>query len=160
MRAGSDWCTLCYTDLRPVPATPVAPEPPAPRSPDSPSAASPAVAAEVPTSSGATTAPARALPTDLSAEHYAGAGEVPAAATPRVRRGKHARTAPTPDQAEADALAAQLLARLAVEESGSPLGALTSLTESSGKKVALMVGGAGAIIVVLIALMALLGLLF
>jgi hypothetical protein len=148
VRAGSDWCTLCYTDLRPVPATPVAPEPATPS----------------PTAGSGTLEPTSALPTVLSAEHHAGAGDPPptptaAVPTPPVRRGKHARRAPDADkaQAETDALAAQLLAQLAVEESGSPLGALTGLTESTGKKAALMIGGAGAVIVVLIALMALVG---
>lgn len=159
MRAGSDWCTLCYTDLRPVPATPVPPEPPEPLAPP--------VTAEVPPAGDAASDGAGALLPDVGAEHYAGAGDPSAApaaptataATPPVRRGKHARRAPDADQAqaEADALAAQLLAQLAVEESGSPLGALTGLTESTGKKAALMVGGAVAVIVVLIALMALFG---
>ncbi len=93
----------------------------------------------------------------LAAGQQGGEGELPDASAPAVRRGKHARRAPAADAAEVDALAAQLMAQLAVEESGSPLGPLAVLTESSGRKAAVMIGGAGVMIAVLIALMAVVG---
>jgi hypothetical protein len=49
------------------------------------------------------------------------------------------------------------MAELAVAESGNPLGPLAALTESSGRKLAVMIGGALVLVVVLIGLMAVFG---
>jgi hypothetical protein len=134
VRAGSDWCTLCYADLRPAPA----PEPPAALEPVTAAAPEPELEAEpVP------------VATDAPAEEDA--------APVAPRRGKHAKHAARPSTAETEALAAQLLAQLAVEESGSPLGRYSSLMDTTGKKVALMVGGAVVVTLLVFAFMALVG---
>lgn len=129
VRAGSDWCTLCYSHLRTPPPASV----------------------EVPTEPVA----------DLSA-----APEQPA--EPRPRGGKHARLAPveaapegatagpTPDE-QAEALAAQMLAELAVSEAKSPLGPLAATFDTPGKRVALMIGGGVTAICLLLLLMAVAG---
>jgi hypothetical protein len=134
VRAGSDWCTLCYADLRPAPA------------PESPAALEPVTAA--------------APEPELEAEPVPVAADAPAeedAAPVAPRRGKHAKHAARPSTAETEALAAQLLAQLAVEESGSPLGRYSSLMDTTGKKVALMVGGAVVVTLLVFAFMALVG---
>jgi hypothetical protein len=127
--AGSDWCTLCYADLRPAP-----PEPPA----------APPVE--------------RALAT-------APVGPAVNGATPDQpgRRGKHARPDPagavggagnTPGaSAEAAALADRLLAELAASEAANPLGVLTTVLDTRGKRVAAGASAAGAVTIVLVLLM-------
>ena len=135
VRAGSDWCTLCYTDLRPAPPEPVAPEP-APVQPD---------------------------PADAAVEQSAPAEQ------PTGRRGKHARkdssyvggdvTAVGTATPQVSALADQLLAELAASEATNPLGALAGAVDSRGKRVALMLGGTGAAICLILLLMAGIGLL-
>lgn len=145
LRAGSDWCSLCYADLRPAPAEP----PPAPAAP--PGEAVPACA-DAPSPS--------ALPTDPSAAQH-GTGEE----APRPR-GKHARRASASDQKAAtsaddvEILARQLLAELAATEQKDPLGPLAGLVDTTPKKVGLMVGGAVGAMCVLFILMAVLGALF
>jgi hypothetical protein len=74
-------------------------------------------------------------------------------------RGKHAKPAAAPAAPdETEELAAQLLAELAVHESGSPLGRYSGLADTPGKKVALMIGGAVSVLAILLLLMAVLGL--
>jgi hypothetical protein len=136
VRAGSDWCTLCYADLRPAPAP--APEPPAALEPVTAAAPEPELEAE---------------PVPVAADAPAEEDAAPVA----PRRGKHAKHAARPSTAETEALAAQLLAQLAVEESGSPLGRYSSLMDTTGKKVALMVGGAVVVTLLVFAFMALVG---
>lgn len=147
IRAGSDWCTLCYADLRPAPLVSAA----------AAGAHSPAHASEVastPTEAAPTSpAPDAVLPTSAAGHD---AAERPSSGP--ASRGKHAKAASTPSAEETEALAAQLLAQLAVAESGSPLGRLSGLTDSSGKKAVLMIGGAFGVVVVLLVFMALLGL--
>lgn len=135
VRAGSDWCTLCFADLRPTPA----PGPVAATAPE------PVAAAESVPQPGPEQVPAGV--------DTPGVGAAPVA----PRRGKHAKHAARPSTAETEALAAQLLAQLAVEESGSPLGRYSSLMDTTGKKVALMVGGAVAVTLLVFAFMALVG---
>ena len=136
VRTGSDWCTLCYADLRPAPEPAAVAEPAAP---------------EVPT---ADVLPAVDLPSGAAADLPA-ADPAPEAAP--ASRGKHAKHSSRPSVEETEALAAQLLAQLAVTESGSPLGRVSALTDSTGKKVGLMIGGAAALMLLIFALMAILG---
>jgi hypothetical protein len=119
--AGSDWCTLCYADLRPA-----APEPYAP------------------------VEPSRAT-------------EEPPAQQAVARRGKHAKAAPefgeaapAPDP-NVDALAAEMLGQLAADEARNPLGPLAGLVDTTGKRIALMTGGAAAAIALLVLVMAAIG---
>jgi hypothetical protein len=136
VRTGSDWCTLCYTDLRPAdqrPAVPAA-EPVVP--PALSDALEPAPVAATPD------LPATATPTAVPA-------------TPRGKHAKPAATAAAP--ADTEVLAAQLLAQLAVHESGNPLGRYSSLADTPAKKVAVMIGGAASVLAILLLLMAVLG---
>ena len=135
VRASSGWCTLCYADLRPAPPEPVAPEP-------------------------ATVQPD---PADAAVEQSAPAEQ------PTARRGKHARkvspqdggdvTAAAIPSPQVSALADQLLAELAASEARNPLGSLAGALDSTGKRVALMLGGTVAAICLLLLLMAVIGLL-
>jgi hypothetical protein len=130
--AGSDWCSLCYADLRP------APEPEQEQEQEPVAAAEPA-------------AEARA----------ADGADAPAVAAPKPGRGKHSRVAPSPepeaaaplDRTEAEILADQLIAELAISEGGNALGPLTQALDTTAKRVAVMLGGAGTLIVVLLLLM-------
>lgn len=124
VRAGSQWCTLCYADLRPA-----APEPqPEP----------------VPTSEPAVAPVQRPVVDD---EAPAKPEQAP------VRRGKHARPAAEPKALDIEGTAAAMLAELAASESGNPVGQWSALLDSPGKKVALMVGGAVAAMVLMFLLM-------
>ena len=87
----------------------------------------------------------------------AAAAATPVADSPAASRGKHAKHSTRPSAEETEALAAKLLAQLAAEESGSPLGRLSSLTDTTGKKAGLMIGGAAALTLLAFALMALVG---
>jgi hypothetical protein len=128
VRAGSDWCTLCYTDLRPAPPTP---EP----------------AGSAPEPAGSAPEPAGSAP-----EPVADVGDHP------VRpRGKHARRARSDSDPELETAAETMLAQLAAAESADPLGRLAGQVDSPGKKFALMVGGAVALTAVLFLLMVVLG---
>ncbi len=122
-RPGSDWCTLCYADLRARAAEPVG--------------------------------PAGVAPT---AQAEAGAEPPPAAAR---GRGKHARATPPAEAAPAptdvEQLADQLLAELAAGEAGNPFGRAAGLVDSTGKRVAVMIGGAVAAMTVLFLVLAALG---
>jgi hypothetical protein len=133
VRAGSDWCTLCYADLRPAAAEPVAPVPtPVPPDP-------------------AEAAPEQGGPTEQ----------------PPAGRGKHARKGPAYDDgdvtaaavARANALADQLLAELAATEGKNPLGPLAGFLDSTGKRVALILGATATVICLILLLMAGIGLL-
>ena len=54
-------------------------------------------------------------------------------------------------------LAAQLMAELAATEGGSPLGAASGLVDSTGKRIALVLGAGLGILVLLILVMAVVG---
>jgi hypothetical protein len=142
VRAGSDWCTLCYTDLRPADQRPPV---------------EPAVdvdATAPPTAVAATPAAAAAPTSGTTPEQQA-----------RGSRGKHAKPAPAEEEAgaatpeEAEVLAAQMLAELAVHESGDPLGRFGTLIDTPGKKVALMVGGGITFMMLLFTVMTIFGVL-
>ncbi len=136
LRAGSEWCSLCYADLRPPPA-----EPPAP--------------VEVPHGT-ATDVTGPAAEGDESGTGVPRSTDAPAAG------GKHARSAAghpvaaaTPD--EVARLADEMLAELTVTEGGNPLGAVSGLVDTTGKKALLMVGGATAAMLLCFLVMAVLG---
>ena len=143
VRAGSEWCTLCYADLRPKPdPTPAVSHEPAPE----------AVA----------DAPAEVENVETHA------ADVPELDAPRVR-GKHAKRAadaaeepvfgqPTKAVADAeiDAIADRMLAELATQRE-NPLGSLSGWVDTKGKQAAVMVGGAVAAMCVIFVLMALAG---
>ena len=138
VRTGSDWCTLCYADLRPAPpvAEPVAALQPEPL-----------------------TAPVEPVSLPVAATGEA-VDVVPAAP---VGRGKHAKKAPdTTDRppAEVEALANRMLAELAVSESKNPLGPLAPHVDTPGKRVGVMVGGVVGVICLLVIIMAILGAVF
>lgn len=140
LRAGTEWCSLCYADLRPR-------EEPALRSPADLDVATvePIDQAEV------------AEPDSVAVAASVGVRPTPSG-------GKHARrptstalgavTAPTD---EVERLAVQLLAELAATEGGSPLGVASGLVDSPGKRVALVVGAGLAILLLLIVVMAVAG---
>ena len=139
VRTGSDWCTLCYTDLRPPPPVVAAVEAPEPA---------------------AVLAPAE--PVDLPVAETVEA--VDAAPVAPVGRGKHAKkeapaTAVGPS-AEVETLANQMLAQLVVAESKNPLGPLASYLDTPAKRVGFMIGGAVAGICLLFILTTILGAVF
>jgi hypothetical protein len=138
LRAGTEWCSLCYADLRPREET-VAP----PVTHDAPS--------RQPLDHARQPQPALVAPAS-------------AAVAPPSSGGKHAKHAKKPEfgavtapTAEVERLADQLLAELAATESGSPLGAVSGLVDSTGKRVALMVGGGLGVLLLLFVLMAVAG---
>jgi hypothetical protein len=143
VRAGSEWCTLCYADLRPKP--------------DPAAAASQLGAPDAGAAEAAQAEPVEAPLVDVPA---------PAAPAPRGKHARHAEPATeapvfgTPTQvvpdAEIEAIADQMLARLAVERE-NPLGSLSGIVDSKGKQVALMVGGSVVAMCVLFLVMALAG---
>jgi hypothetical protein len=143
VRAGSEWCTLCYADLRPKPdpAPAVSPEPSADVVADAPAAVenAQAPATDVPE-------PVAPKPRGKHAKHAAEAAEAPVFGQP---------TQVIAD-AEIEAIADQMLAELAVERA-NPLGSLSGYVDTKGKQVALMVGGAVVAMCVLFLLMALAG---
>jgi hypothetical protein len=143
VRAGSEWCTLCYADLRPKPdPTPAVSDEPAPDAVADATAKVETVETPV---------------TDVPE---------PAATKPRGKHAKHAADVPNfgqPTQvvadAEIEAIADQMLAQLAGERA-NPLGSLSGYVDTKGKQVALMVGGGVVAMCVLFLLMALVGSFF
>ena len=158
VRVGADWCTLCYTDLRPAPAN------------LRPMTVASDLGGPVPAHGDlvatATTSDTAALLTKGLAAQQASAEQGPPDAgaltstttsAPQRPRGKHARAAqPAVDP---EVLAAQMVAELAAAESGSPLGRFESLLDTPGKKIVAMVGGAVAATALFFCLLALMGLL-
>ena len=139
VRTGSDWCTLCYADLRPAAPVAAAVEAPEPEP-----------------------LPASVDPLDLPMAEAAEAVDVAPPAAP-VGRGKHAKKAPTKgagSPSEVEALANQMLAQLAVSESKNPLGPLAPHVDTPGKRVGVMVGGVVVGICLLVIVMAILGAVF
>lgn len=134
LRAGSDWCSLCYADLRPAPAEPVAARADAP----SPSA----------------------LATDPSAAQHGTGEEAPRPRGKHARRASASDQKAATSADDVEILARQLLAELAATEQKDPLGPLAGLVDTTPKKVGLMVGGAVGAMCVLFILMAVLGALF
>jgi hypothetical protein len=129
--AGSDWCTLCYADLRPAPPAPPEPAaPPVDRAP-APAPVGAAVNGETPDQPGRRGKHARPAP----AGAVGGAGSTSGAS------------------AEAAALADRLLAELAASGADNPLGVLTTVLDTRAKRMAAGASAAGAVTCVLILLM-------
>ena len=138
VRTGSDWCTLCYADLRPAPpvAEPVAALEPEPL-----------------------TAPVE--PVDLPVAETVEAVDL-APATP-IGRGKHAKRASTAALGaapEVEALADQMLAELAATRSNDRLSAMVSALDEPGKKIGFIIGGVIGATCVLFIVLTILGAVF
>ena len=140
LRAGTEWCSLCYADLRPREE----------------STSSPAILDVGPAHEPTPSAPA--MPDVVAPAPTA------AAVQPPGTGGKHAKHARKPEfgavttpSDEVEQLAAQLMAELAATEGGSPLGAASGLVDSTGKRVALIVGAGLGILLLLIVVMAVAG---
>ena len=119
VRTGSDWCTLCYADLRPAPpvAEPVAALEPEPL-----------------------TAPVE--PADLPlAETDEVVDLVPAVSVGRGKHAKRASTAAVGAPPEIEALADQMLAELAATRSNDRLSSMVSALDEPGKKIGFIIGG-------------------
>lgn len=129
VRAGSDWCTLCYADLRP-PQERAAVDPPV-------------------------TTVAEGFGPDGIAETGEDVAQRPAVG--RRRRAAHDTDEPVSEDIEA--VAEQMLARLAESESRNPLGPLAGVLDTTGKRAAFIVVGAGLAMLVIFLLMLGLGLL-
>jgi hypothetical protein len=114
VRAGADWCTLCYHDLRPAVVEPEPVVVPV----DEPELAD--VDTEPAPESGSESAPAR------TGRHAAGPDTTSASG--------NAPGLP-------DAQIALMLAQLAAEESGPPLGSISSKVATPGAKAVLIIGG-------------------
>lgn len=134
--ASSDWCTLCFLDLRPaLPALPALPAPSAP-------SASPALESDnVPGSRGRHVRPPATAPAPTATATATVSGPGPAGETL------------TEEAVEL------MLAQLAAEVSGVPLGRVLDQLATPGRKIALMVGGSIALTVVVVLLMAAAGVL-
>jgi hypothetical protein len=141
VRAGSEWCTLCYADLRPKPTpTPAVSDEPAPDA----GADARAVVDTVETPVSDVPEPAAAKPRGKHARHPADDAPVFGQPTQVVA------------DAEIEAIADQMLAQLAGERA-NPLGSLSGYVDTKGKQVALMIGGGVAAMCLLFALMFLAG---
>lgn len=154
LRAGSQWCSLCFADLRPAPpsATVGTPESAAP--PAGPGASVPAAYDEQ------ALAPGR--PRGKHARRAApGAGEpAPGAAAGHTEAaGPHpaAQAADPAAARSAAALADQMLAELAAGAGGSPVGRWSGLVDTKAKRTAVMVGGGLAAMALLLLGLAVLG---
>ena len=147
VRTGSDWCTLCYTDLRPA-------NEPAPGVPALDGLALDVPDPDVPAPDPHATVP----PTAVAATPAAPAALTPSVAPEQQARGKHAKRSAATSTDEAEVLAAQLLAQLAVHESSAnPVGRYAGLADTPGKKAMIMILGCGVVIGVLLGGMALIG---
>ena len=139
VRTGSDWCTLCYADLRPAPPVVAAPEAPEPAV-----ASAPVVE-----------------PVDLpAAETVEAVAAVPAAPVGRGKHAKRASTAAVGAPPEVEALADQMLAELAATRSDDRLSSMVSALDEPGKKIGFIIGGAIGATCVLFIVMTILGAVF
>ena len=138
VRTGSDWCTLCYADLRPAPPVVAAAEAPEPAA-----------------------VPAPVEPVDLPEAEILEAIEVaPAAPAGRGKHAKRASTAAVGATAEVEALADQMLAELAATRSDDRLSSMVSALDEPGKKIGFIIGGAIGATCVLFIVMTILGAVF
>jgi hypothetical protein len=137
VRTGSDWCTLCYADLRPAPpvAEPVAALEPEPL-----------------------TAPVE--PVDLPVAETGEAVDVPAAPVGRGKHAKRTSTAALGAPPEVEALADQMLAELAATRSGDRLSSMVSALDQPGKKIGFIIGGTVGATCVLFIVLTILGAVF
>ena len=136
VRTGSDWCTLCYADLRPAVAELVAalePEPPS----------------------------TPVEPVDLPvAETVEAVGLAPAAPVGRGKHAKRASTAALGAPPEVEALADQMLAELAATRSNDRLSSMVSALDEPGKKIGFIIGGVMGATCVLFIVLTILGAVF
>ena len=136
VRTGSDWCTLCYADLRPAVAEPVAalePEPPS----------------------------TPVEPVDLPvAETFEAVDLAPAAPVGRGKHAKRATTAALGAAPEVEALADQMLAELAATRSNDRLSSMVSALDEPGKKIGFIIGGVIGATCVLFIVLTILGAVF
>ena len=138
VRTGSDWCTLCYADLRPAPPVVAAAEAPEP-------------AAE----------PAPVEPVELpEAEILQAIAVAPVAPAGRGKHAKRASTTAVGAPPEVEALADQMLAELAATRSDDRLSAMVSALDEPGKKIGVIIGGAIGATCVLFIVMTILGAVF
>ena len=138
VRTGSDWCTLCYADLRPAPpvAEPVAPLAPEPL-------AAPVASEDLPV-----------------AETVEAVDLAPAAPVGRGKHAKRASTAAPGGPPEVEALADQMLAELAATRSNDRLSSMVSALDEPGKKIGFIVGGVIGATCLLFIVMTILGAVF
>ena len=138
VRTGSDWCTLCYADLRPVPPVvePVAALEPEPLS-------TPVEPVDVP-----------------GAETVDAVGVAPAAPVGRGKHAKRASTAALGAPPEVEALADQMLAELAATRSNDRLSSMVSALDEPGKKIGFIIGGVIGATCVLFIVLTVLGAVF
>ena len=138
VRTGSDWCTLCYADLRPAPpvAEPVAALEPEPL-----------------------TAPVEPVSLPVAATGEA-VDVVPAAPVGRGKHAKRTSTAALGAPPEVEALADQMLAELAATRSGDRLSSMVSALDQPGKKIGFIIGGAIGATCLLFIVMTILGAVF
>ena len=138
VRTGSDWCTLCYADLRPAPLVVTAAE-----------ASEPAVE------------PAPNEPVDLPETEILEAIEVaPVVPAGRGKHAKRASSAVVGAPPEVEALADQMLAELAATRSDDRLSSMVSALDEPGKKIGFIIGGAIGATCVLFIFMTILGAVF
>ena len=138
VRTGSDWCTLCYADLRPAPPVVAAVEAPEPAA-----------------------VPAPVEPVDLPEAETVEAVEVaPVAPVGRGKHAKRASTAAVGAPPEVEALADQMLAELAATRSDDRLSSMVSALDEPGKKIGVIIGGAIGATCVLFIVMTILGAVF
>ena len=137
VRTGSDWCTLCYADLRPAPPVrePVAAVEPEP------------VAASV-------------EPVDPPVVETLEAVDVAAAPVGRGKHAKRASTAALGAPPEVEALADQMLAELAATRSNDRLSSMVSALDEPGKKIGFIIGGVIGATCVLFIVLTILGAVF
>jgi hypothetical protein len=138
VRTGSDWCTLCYADLRPAPpvAEPVTAPEPEPLS-------------------------TQVEPVDLPvAETVEAVDLAPAAPVGRGKHAKRASTAALGAPPEVEALADQMLAELAATRSGDRLSSMVSALDEPGKKIGFIIGGVIGATCLLFIVMTILGAVF
>ena len=138
VRTGSDWCTLCYADLRPAPpvgATAGTPEPVA----------------------------VSALVEQVDPPVAEIVEVVDAVPVAPVGRGKHAKrtsSAAVGAPPEVEALADQMLAELAATRSDDRLSSMVSALDEPGKKIGFIIGGAIGATCLLFIVMTILGAVF
>ena len=143
VRAGSDWCTLCYADLRPAPPVAAAVEAPEP------------VAVSAPVE------PAPVEPLGLPEAEILEAIEVaPVAPAGRGKHAKRTSTAAVGAKPEVEALADQMLAELAATRSDDRLSSMVSALDEPGKKIGFIIGGAIGATCLLFIVMTILGAVF
>jgi hypothetical protein len=131
VRTGSDWCTLCYADLRPAPPVAETPEP-------------------------AVAAPVEPVDPPVAATVDA----APVAPVGRGKHAKRTSSAALGAAPAVEALADQMLAELAATRSGDRLSSMVSALDQPGKKIGFIIGAAIGATCLLFIVMTILGAVF